>query len=58
VGNPRVVIPELIEQHRIDLLVIGHREREGIDRILGSTAYALLERTRCETLVIPYPLSV
>lgn len=58
VGNPRIEIPEFIEHHRIDLLVVGHNERHGIDRILGSTTYALLERTKCEVLVIPYPLKV
>jgi universal stress protein A len=56
VGNPRVVIPEFVEQHHIDLLVVGHHERQGIDRILGSTTYALLERMKCEVLVIPYSL--
>ncbi|MBX3709532.1 MAG: universal stress protein [Gammaproteobacteria bacterium] len=53
-GNPRIVIPEFIEQHRVDLLIVGHNERHGIDRILGSTTYAILERTKCEVLVMPY----
>ncbi|VVC75382.1 hypothetical protein AQUSIP_06720 [Aquicella siphonis] len=56
VGNPRISIPEFIEKHHIDLLVVGHNERNGIDRILGSTTHALLERTKCEILVIPYPV--
>lgn len=54
VGNPKITIPEFIKQNNIDLLIVGHHERTGLDRILGSTAYALLERAKCEVLVIPY----
>lgn len=53
VGDPRTVIPELIKQYAIDLLIVGHHERKGIYRIIGSTAYALLAHAKCEILVIP-----
>ncbi len=54
VGNPRIIIPEFIKKHHIDLLVVGHHEKQGLDRILGSTAYALLAHAKYEVLVIPY----
>lgn len=53
-GNPRIIIPEFIKKHHIDLLVVGHHEKQGLDRILGSTAYALLAHAKYEVLVIPY----
>lgn len=55
VGDAKIVIPEFIEKHHIDLLVVGHHEKKGIDRILGSTAYALLAHAKYEVLVLPYP---
>lgn len=54
VGNPIIVIPEFIKQHHIDLLVVGHHEKQGLDRILGSTASALISHAKYEVLVIPY----
>lgn len=55
VGDPKVIIPDYIEKHSIDLLIVGHHERHGIYRILGSTAYALIAHTKCDVLIIPYP---
>lgn len=54
VGDPKIVIPEFINKHHIDLLVVGHHEKQGLDRILGSTTYALLAHATYEVLVIPY----
>ncbi|HEV2613482.1 MAG TPA: universal stress protein [Gammaproteobacteria bacterium] len=54
IGDPTTVISEFIKQRDIDLLVIGHHEKTGIYRILGSTAYALLAHAKYEVLVIPY----
>jgi universal stress protein A len=54
VGDARIVFPEFIEKYHIDLLVVGHHETRGIDRILGSTAYALLAHAKYEVLVMPY----
>lgn len=54
VGSPTIIIPEFIMKHHIDLLVVGHHEKQGLDRILGSTSYALLAHAKYEVLVIPY----
>lgn len=54
VGNPCIEIPEFVEKHNLDLLMVGHNERKGLDRILGSTAYALLEKVKCSVLVVPF----
>lgn len=55
IGRPKIIIPEFIKQHNIDLLIIGHHERKGIYHLLGSTAYALLAHAKCAVLTLPYP---
>ncbi|MBA2655320.1 MAG: universal stress protein [Gammaproteobacteria bacterium] len=55
VGQPKVIIPEIMKQLNIDLLIVGHHERKGIYRLLGSTAYAALSHAQCDVLTIPYP---
>lgn len=54
IGEPKVIIPELMKKLKIDLCVVGHHERHGIYHPLGSTAYALLSHANCDVLVIPY----
>lgn len=55
IGNPKVVIDDFIKKNNIDLLIVGHHERQGIYHLLGSTTQALLSHAKCEVLVIPYP---
>ena len=54
VGNPKILIPEFIKQHNIDLLIIGHHSRKGVYHLLGSTAYAILSHAKCDVLTVPY----
>lgn len=54
VGEPKINIPAFIDKHNIDLLVTGHHEKHGITRLLGSTAYALASRVKCDMLTIQY----
>lgn len=55
VGDPKIIIPDFIEKHSVNLLIVGHHERHGIYRILGSTAYSLISHAKCDVLTIPYP---
>ena len=55
VGSPKNIIPEFIKSHKVDLLIVGHHERQGIYHILGSTAFALISHAECDVLTIPYP---
>lgn len=54
IGDPKIIIPAYIEKHKVDLLIVGHHERTGVYRILGSTAYALISHAKCDVLTIPY----
>lgn len=54
VGNPKTAIPEFIKQHHIDLLIVGHHERQGMYHLLGSTAQALIAHAKCAVLTLPY----
>ena len=54
IGNPKIIIPEFINQYNIGLLIIGHHERRGIYHLLGSTAYAVLSHLKCDVLTLPY----
>lgn len=52
-GLLRRVLPELIEKHEIDLIVMAARRHEGFPRLLlGSTAEAVLEATSCPVVVV------
>lgn len=53
-GDPKVLIPEAMTRLNIDLLVVGHHERKGAYRLLGSTAFAVLSNAKCDVLTIPY----
>lgn len=54
VGDPKVLIPEALLKLNIDLLVVGHHERKGVYRLLGSTAYAVLSDAKCDVLTVPF----
>ena len=54
IGNPKIIIPEFIKQHKINLLIVGHHERRGVYHLLGSTAYALVSHAKCDVLTIPF----
>lgn len=54
VGSPKILIPEFIKQHKIDLLILGHHSRKGVYHLLGSTAYAILSHAKCDVLTVPY----
>lgn len=47
IGNPKTIIPNFIKQHNIDLLIVGHHERQGLYHLIGSTAQALIAHAKC-----------
>lgn len=51
-GSTRREILDLAEEQNIDLIVIGSHGREGIQRLLGSTANAVLHGAPCDVLAV------
>jgi universal stress protein A len=51
-GSTRREILHLAEEQSIDLIVIGSHGREGIQRLLGSTANAVLHGAPCDVLAV------
>lgn len=55
-GDPRRVLPTLIEREDFDLLVLGSHGRAGIAGFLiGETAETLIRTVRCSVLVVKPP---
>lgn len=52
VGDSKIIIPEYIDNHNIDLLIVGHHEKHGVYQLLGSTAHALISRAKCDVLTL------
>ncbi|OYW13105.1 MAG: hypothetical protein B7Z55_17400, partial [Planctomycetales bacterium 12-60-4] len=52
-GTPDAVVPQLIEEHEIDLLVIGTHGRSGFSgMLLGNTAERILPHAHCSLLIV------
>ena len=51
-GSSRREILDLAEERNVDLIVIGSHGREGIQRLLGSTANAVLHGAPCDVLSV------
>jgi len=51
-GSTRREILQLAEEMNVDLIVIGSHGREGIQRLLGSTANAVLHGAPCDVLAV------
>jgi universal stress protein A len=51
-GSTRRGILGLAEERDVDLIVIGSHGREGIQRLLGSTANAVLHGAPCDVLAV------
>ncbi|XOV79487.1 MAG: universal stress protein [Aestuariibacter sp.] len=55
-GLPTEKIPEMVEKHHIDLVVMGTLARTGVPGlIIGNTAETILERIDCSVLAIKPP---
>lgn len=52
-GDVQVELPEFCQRNRIDLLLLGASDHSAVERLLmGSTTERLLERIRCDLLVL------
>lgn len=54
-GTPKSEINRLAEELDCDLLVLGARGRRGLERLLGSTATAVLAHAPCDVLAVHTP---
>jgi len=51
-GTPKNEICQLAEELGCDLLILGVHGRRGLERLLGSTASAVLQRAPCDVLAV------
>lgn len=51
-GKPAKELRRFAETHSFDLLVIGSHSRKGLQRLLGSTANAVLQSAPCDVLAV------
>ncbi|MCW9058460.1 MAG: universal stress protein [Gammaproteobacteria bacterium] len=51
-GNTRGEIQRLAEETKADLIVLGSHGRQGIQRLLGSTANGVLHGAPCDVLAV------
>ncbi len=52
VGSVKWTIIEQAREQRVDLIVIGSHGRHGLERLLGSTANAVLHAAPCDVLAV------
>ncbi len=52
VGSVKWTIIESAKQNEVDLIVIGSHGRHGLQRLLGSTANAVLHAAPCDVLAV------
>lgn len=51
-GVPKQEIPQLAEQQKVDLIVVGSHGRHGLALLLGSTANNVLHHANCDVLAV------
>jgi len=51
-GTPKNEILKFAETDDVDLIVIGSHGRHGFQRLLGSTAYPVIQNAHCDVLAI------
>lgn len=51
-GKPSSVLRNYAQDNGFDLIVIGARSQKGLQRLLGSTANALVQKATCDVLVV------
>ena len=54
-GTPKNEITQLAEELGCDLLILGAHSRRGLERLLGSTAAAVLQHAPCDVLAVHMP---
>ena len=51
-GTPKTIISNYAKEHNCDLIILGSHGRHGIQRLLGSTASAILNDMPCDILAL------
>ncbi len=51
-GNTRAEILHLARESAVDLIILGSHGRQGIQRLLGSTANGILHGAQCDVLAV------
>ena len=51
-GSIKMAVIELAKKLNTDLIVVGTHSRHGLERILGSTANAILHAAKCDVLTV------
>lgn len=51
-GSVKIAVIKLAEKTHADLIIVGAHARHGIERILGSTANAILHAAKCDVLAV------
>ena len=51
-GSVKSTILKVAEDKAVDLIIIGSHGRHGLERLLGSTAAAVLQGAKCDVLVV------
>jgi len=52
VGATKLCILDFVGAHKIDLVVVGSHSRRGLERLLGSTARAVVNSAPCDVLAV------
>ena len=51
-GSVKVAVTTLAKKMHVDLILVGTHARHGIEKILGSTANAILHAAKCDVLTV------
>ncbi|MFP4181263.1 universal stress protein [Thiohalospira sp.] len=51
-GSVRRAVADFVTDHQVDLVLVGSHGRHGVERLLGSTASAILQAAPCDVLAL------
>ncbi|MGB5706129.1 MAG: universal stress protein, partial [Arenicellales bacterium] len=51
-GPAKKLIVKAVKENNVDLVIMGTHGETGIGRLLGSTANAVVQRVKCDVLVV------
>ncbi|NNM60059.1 MAG: universal stress protein [Legionellales bacterium] len=51
-GSVKSSILKVAEEKSVDLIIVGSHGRHGLERLIGSTAAAVLQGAKCDVLVV------
>ena len=54
IDSPKSAIVKTAENLHCDLIIVGSHDRHGLQKLIGSTANAVLHHARCDVFVVRY----